>query len=131
MITPIPINPDLPSHFFNMLHMDRSEAEIKQWWDQPFAQRDSSGSLSVYCLDGGTEERPTFYGTAATVEEANELATRKLTEWRAFRSRPYITGDGATVSVVRNPQVPRGKVEILATFVDSKKAQEYIDRLDN
>jgi hypothetical protein len=41
MTKQIPINPELPEHFDNTPHEDRSEAEIERWWGVPYIKTTS------------------------------------------------------------------------------------------
>lgn len=69
-MTSLPLDPALPHGFYSTSNEERSEAELAQWWERPFACTNLDGTLDVRCLDGGAWDRPTFYGRAGSMEEA-------------------------------------------------------------
>lgn len=126
MIEALPVNPKLPEEFFSTANEDRSEEEIKTWWDRPFAQQEVDGPFVVRCLDGGAWDRPTFYGSAATIEEATALANQKLAAWQTMRAEPRVMFDEGSVNVVRMRQKPGDEIEVLGTFDDAAAAQKFM-----
>jgi hypothetical protein len=117
MIT-LPINPALPDGFDQTPNEDRSDSEILTWWDQPYAVKREDGCFDVRCLDGGAWDRPTYYGVAKTIEEAEEMAKAKLAAWQQTRSRPKVFfGDDGKFSVVLMPQSPREEMGTVIFFV--------------
>lgn len=83
----VPIDPALPSNFDDTPNQRRRDAEIKAWWNRPFAVSHPDGSLTVRCLDGGAWDRSTFYGDAKDHQEAREIARQKLTHWLTITRR--------------------------------------------
>jgi hypothetical protein len=123
-----PVDPALPEGFYETPNDDRSDAEIAEWWDKPYAVT-VDGAYDVRCLDGGAWDRPTFYGLVTTLLEAQEIAKRKLASWRAFRERPGTTLlDDDTWAAVRMPQRPREDVTILTTGKDANEVAAWLAR---
>lgn len=112
----IPLDPVLPADFYNTPNDERSESEIEQWWDRPYACTNPDGTLAVRCLDGGAWDRPTFYGQSATMQEACLLADRKLATWRWLAQNPvYYMGEN-TLAMVTMPRRPHQEHVVLAEF---------------
>lgn len=106
----LPVDPPLPPNFDSTANESRSKAELDAWWLRPFAQTRPDGGLDVRCLDGGAWDRATYYGTAKDLDEAREIARRKLDAWQAFRDRPAaMLGDAAYLLVLEpnRPGMPR------------------------
>lgn len=87
----LPLDPQLPPGFFDTPNEERPPAQLDRWWLKPFAQTLPDGRLDVRALDGGAWDRPTYYGTAATMEEARAIAREKLKRWVAVRNEPVAT----------------------------------------
>lgn len=123
----LPLDPKLPKNFDFTPNEDRSKAQIKAWWDRPFAVSNPDGSLSVRCLDGGAWDRSTSYGRAQTMAEARTLADRKLSEWKAMRAQPVAIwqGDG-TVDIARMSQKPGDDMETLASGLTNEGAALWL-----
>lgn len=92
----VPIDPALPSNFDDTPNERRSEAELKTWWNRPFAVTYPDGSLVVRCLDGGAWDRTTYYGVADSHEHARTIAREMLLRWLAWNreERSLIDEDG-------------------------------------
>lgn len=114
--TPLPVDPELPERFYDTPNDERSETELEQWWQQPFACTHPDGTLDVRCLDGGAWDRPTFYGQAANMAEACALADRKLTLWRWMERQPVAAIREKTIAMVLMPQRPHREHVVLAEF---------------
>lgn len=115
-----PVDPLLPENFDQTPNEARSAAELDEWWDRPYAVTREDGKYEVRCLDGGAWDRSTSYGFAVDLDEAKELAARKLADWKRMRARPTLLIDDG-YSLVRMPQRPDQEMEILAK-VDSPEA---------
>ena len=86
----IPLDPVLPPGFDNTPNEERTEKELETWWERPFIQTSDDGKFDVRCLDGGAWDRPTWYCTADTVEDAIRLGMKKLASVRASRNTPTL-----------------------------------------
>ena len=126
----LPIDPDLPEGFYHTPNDDRPEDEIDAWWDRPYLVTRKDAGFDVRCLDGGAWDRPTFYGVANSVTEAEELAARKLANWRKVRAAPF-TGffPGEAIVVMRMPQRPGASPEILKECTSQDEAAQYLAEL--
>lgn len=122
-----PVDPHLTANFDCTPNDERSRKELDAWWDRPYAVTDSDGRLQVRCLDGGAWDRSSSYGIAENLAEARELATRKLAEWKALRSRPVavMTEDGH-VLVVRRASRPDQEDEVLYEAADFEDAGRWL-----
>jgi len=71
----IPVNPVLPKNFYST---DNRARPNSPWWYVPYITEgrrgDGSIPFSVECLDGGAWDRPTWWGSFKTIEEAVECA---------------------------------------------------------
>lgn len=115
-----PIDPKLPKHFYGRANGERSDAELKRWWNKPFACTNEDGTLDVRCLDGGAWDRPTYYGTAKTVDEAIRIATQKLATWLEYEKEPICSFSDTSIQWVLFSQDPRKKPVVLAEFPRDK-----------
>lgn len=102
----LPIDPALPPNFDNTANESRSKAELDAWWLRPFAQSRPDGTLDVRCLDGGAWDRPTYYGTARDLAEAQEIARTKLRAWQAIRDRPAVMLLDSAYLLILEPNRP-------------------------
>lgn len=111
---PLPVDPDLPAAFDETPHEDRSQAELEQWWDQPFLVTNGDGTFTARCLNGGAWDRSTFLGAGATIEEATAIGLAKQQEYLALRQRPVARWrpDGL-FDVVVAPQRPDQQATVL------------------
>lgn len=76
MIDGFYINPtDAPA--WDVSHTKRAEAEIEKWWGQPYIKTEN-GRFQVWCLDGGASDRPTFVGSAKSLDEAVDMCLRRV-----------------------------------------------------
>jgi hypothetical protein len=79
IIDGIPVNPQLPRHFWNTDN-ERRPASHDAWWYRPFVlvvphELWPQGTrFDTYCLDGGAWDRPTGWGKFGTLEEALQCA---------------------------------------------------------
>jgi hypothetical protein len=103
------VDPKLPDDFDQRPNGERTRLEVAMWWDRPYALTLPDGGLEVRCLDGGCWDRSTWYGDAASYEEAVQLAARKLVEWQLLRARPVFWIRGKTVEIIQEPQHPFGE----------------------
>lgn len=115
-MTALPLDPALPAGFYDTPNDERSEQELAQWWEKPYASTNPDGTLSVRCLDGGAWDRPTFYGQAATMEQACLLAEGKLARWRWLGQQPLSQLGEHAVAMVVMPRLPRQERVVLAEF---------------
>ncbi|MBN3761029.1 hypothetical protein [Burkholderia sp. Ac-20365] len=123
------VDPQLPEGFYDTPNEDRSESELDEWWDRPYAVSGPRG-FDVRCLDGGAWDRPTFYGVVATLEEARELARVKLQEWKRIRGRPSVLILSAReFAAVVHPQRPGDDMQILATAPDAETIEALLKKL--
>ena len=128
--TPLPIDPALPDAFFSTPNQERSPAELDAWWDRPFAQTQADGQLVVRCLDGGAWDRPTYYGCAPSVTEAEVLAAVKLRAWRERRAAPVLSIlPSGRFAVLRMAQRPDDEDVVLQECASPEDAREVIERL--
>lgn len=123
-----PVDPPLREGFNDTPNEERSTEELDAWWDRLFAVTNKDGSLSVRCLHGGTWDRSTWMGEAATLEEAKALGERKLAEWKRFRAKPMMHIDAGHVAVIRMRQRPDQDDEVLGTFDTTEEAAEFMKR---
>lgn len=84
----LPLDPKLRPRFDDTANEKRTAAELDTWWARPFGRAMADGGIEVRCLDGGAWDRSTFYGVARPMEEAQELAARKIAKWREFLDTP-------------------------------------------
>ncbi len=131
----LPVNPVLPPNFDSTPNEDRSSEELDAWWDRPYAVSrpvGEGGGYTVRCLDGGAWDRPTNYGEAATLEEAEEIAERELAARRLARSRPRLlvhkaapagSGWASVVSAAPRPDQPE---VVLAGPMFLEQASDWI-----
>lgn len=111
----LPVDPVLPARFDDTPNELRSKAELDAWWLRPFAQSRGDGTFDVRCLDGGAWDRPTYYGTAQDLAQANEIARTKLASWQAFRDSPIpMLGGGAAALLILEPNRPGMRHSVLA-----------------
>ena len=116
-IISIPVDPQLPEDFYNTPNEERSDGELAQWWQKPYACTNADGSLDVRCLDGGAWDRPTFYGSAPDLPAACLLAERKLATWQWYQSVPVTCLQENTIELVVMPDRPgQGQPVVLARF---------------
>ena len=88
------------------------------------------GTYDVRCLDGGAWDRSTWYGHAKTLEEAQEIADRKLAQWKAMREEPVVMFDDVDrVLVVRMGQRPGDDVTELGVFGSTEEASKFREAL--
>lgn len=120
------LDPQLRPGFDSAPNEDRPAAEIKAWWEKPFAITMEDGRLMVRCLDGGAWDRSTHYGIADDMEGAAQLAARRLAEWRRFRDRPVLTFLEEGVALVKMPSRPGSDMEILVTLPDPQAAKQWL-----
>lgn len=69
----IPIDPNLRPSFFITDNSERDGNEMNDWWCQPFIQthaHDSTVYYTVWCLDGGAWDRPTWWDVCETLWDA-------------------------------------------------------------
>lgn len=72
------INPKLPKNFECTDNQKRPAAQRNKWWGRPYIEVEiedpeqwpESVYYSVYCLDGGAWDRPTFWGRFGSLHEA-------------------------------------------------------------
>ena len=118
----IPIDPALPKNFDITPNEKRSKAQLDQWWDHPYCVT-HNGKFLVYCLNGGSWDRPTCLGQADTYDEACELAERKQAEWVKLRAQPiFYHSLQPPFQFSRMPQRPDHEIEIIASF---DKVEEF------
>ncbi len=127
MPSTLPIDPRLPSWFFERSLLERSSEELDEWFDRPFAVRMASGALKVCCLDAGCHDRPTTLGIVATPEEAAQLAHDKLEAWQKLRSRPMlqIDSDGRQ-SLIRPAGRPDQDSEVILADCTREEAAAWL-----
>lgn len=110
----VPIDPALPSNFDETANQDRSDAELKAWWNRPFANTYPDGKLLVRCLDGGAWDRTTYYGLADTHEEARALAREKLLWWISVgRKERFYTDEDHQTWLARLPHHPHDRIVLI------------------
>lgn len=121
------IDPVLPRRFDDTPNERRSKKHLDLWWDRPFALTRPDGTLLVRCLDGGAWDRSTNYGVAANEEEALQLATQRLAEWKRSRERPMArVREGDRCDLIRLPQRPDLEEEVILEDVTYDEAGEWI-----
>jgi hypothetical protein len=124
------VDPALPPNFDNTPNEQRSDKELRTWWDRPFALTLPDGNFEVRCLDGGAWDRSTWYGVAPDLASAKALAREKLARWRQFRGRPTTQLDeSGSVKVVRPPQHPHESFTVIKECGSMQEASEYIKSL--
>lgn len=123
----LPVDPELPPDFDNTPNEERSTEELDTWWDRPFAQTRADGTLDVRVLDGGAWDRATWYGTAATVDEARLLAKSKLAAWQKTRAAPTVCLDRSGIKLLRMPQRPDDDGEVLYVAKDQQDATRWLE----
>jgi hypothetical protein len=124
----LPLDPALPQGFYDTPNEERSKEEIASWWDRPFAVSLPEGGLDIRCLDGGAWDRPTFYGRAADMREAVELASKKLAAWRSMRDRPVaLMVDDGLVQAVRMPVRPGEAMTVLSEPMRSEQLAAWME----
>lgn len=127
----LPVDPPLRSGFDYTSNYLRSDEEIATWWLRPFAQRCDDGSYDVRCLDGGAHDRATYYGIAADLAAAGELAREKLSNWRQFLDRPIPTMiDEGVVLLTIDPLHPKRPRVALAQVEDLASAAAWTQKWD-
>lgn len=123
----LPVDPKLPEDFDNTPNEDRPQAEIDKWWDRPFAHTLDDGRLLVRCLDGGAWDRSTNYGVAANLEEAKELAQRKLAHWKRISSQPTAyMHEGGQVQFVVMARRPDEDFKALSDLMPSSETAAWM-----
>jgi len=123
---PLPVDPDLPGDFDDMTNEDRPREQIEQWWFRPFVRTRADGQLEVRALDGGAWDRSSFYGVASSMEEALELARRKLGEWMESMDEPVASWSKQGVQVVLMPRWPGEAPAVLYRSAHSEGAEEFM-----
>lgn len=122
----LPVDPELPEDFDDTPNEQRTKAEIDTWWDRPFCCSLPDGKFEVRCLDGGAWDRSTWYGIADTLEQAAEIARKKLASWKAFRTAETVLLDVDGTWVVRMPQRPDENI----TYLRRLEPGETLSRRD-
>jgi hypothetical protein len=90
LVDGVPIDPVLPPRFDDTPNDSRPRSH-QVWWRVPFVQRctmertaeclanwPSGTRYDVRCLDGGAWDRPTWWGSFATLDEAIACAKRAM-----------------------------------------------------
>lgn len=80
MVDGVLVNPapsELPIH--GVPHNERSQFEIMLWWRLPYIVGQDK-EWSVYCLDGGANDRPSYVGQGRSVKEAVKIAKGRFPE---------------------------------------------------
>lgn len=90
------IDPSLPEAFMNTPNNERPYAHMV-WWGMPYVET-NQGAFSVWCLDGGAWDRPTWRGQADTLADALELA-KKVRQSPAIYELQPLGSTGAFSSV--------------------------------
>lgn len=130
MVDFLRIDPELPDNFFQTPNDDRSRRELDEWWDRPFAMTSpDKATLTVYCLDGGAWDRPTWYGEASDALDAVRLAVQKLKRWREMRSRPIASLEDDGVAIIVDRQRPDGPQLRLGKFQVAEEAAAFLKSL--
>lgn len=126
----MPLDPALPAGFYQTPNQERSEHDLAQWWENPYACTKPDGTLEVLCLDGGAWDRPTFYGQAANMQEADLLAQRKLASWRWVMQQPVRQIIENTIAMVLIPRLPHQEPVVLVKFAleDRAGAQAWLEQ---
>ena len=126
----LPTDPSLPPGFYNTPNDERPEAELELWWDKPFARTTEDGSFDVQCLNGGTWDRPTFYGIVGSMEEAVALASSRQAEWHWYEQQPVWSLGESTIAMMVIPRRPGSQPQVLAQFprVDQDAAGAWINK---
>ncbi len=75
------LNPDLPSDMFH-LSDERLDVVRKEWGCFPFIES-SVNSLgetvfTIWCLDGGAWDRPTWWGCGESLPEARDILISRI-----------------------------------------------------
>lgn len=125
----IPLDPKLPTRFYDTPNEERSKAQLDAWWDHPYGILREDGEIDVYCLNGGAWDRPTWLGRAADRDQADKVAEVRQAKWLRFRNRPTLlaSGAGAKQKVVLLPQRPDEDMRVLAEFDEFQEAAAYMD----
>ena len=113
----IPLDPVLPKNFDCTPNEKRSRAQLDAWWDHPYGVTEHDGKIVVYCLNGGSWDRPSVLGLADNYDEACELAERQQARWVKTRSQPiFMYSQEPPFVLARMPQRPDHQQEIVAEF---------------
>lgn len=123
----LPVDPRLPKNFDQTANELRSKAQLREWWDRPFALTREDGRFDVRCLDGGAWDRSTFYGTAATLEDARTLARRKLRRWQHARSAPIVYADESGAAYAVRPPLAGQSLRMLMGPADIQEVRNWIE----
>lgn len=123
----LPVDPRLPKNFDQTVNELRSKAQLRDWWDRPFAVTRDDGRFEVRCLDGGAWDRSTFYGIADTIEEACTLARRKLARWQHAQLAPvvYFNEEGASYAV--RPPLAGESLTVPMGHADVQEVRKWIE----
>ncbi|MFU1608657.1 hypothetical protein ACM25O_20395 [Sulfitobacter pontiacus] len=80
MIDGVLVNPapDKLPHY-GVPHHERSQFEIMLWWRLPYIVGQDK-EWSVYCLDGGANDRPSHVGRGRSLKEAVKIAKGRFPE---------------------------------------------------
>ena len=127
----LPVDPMLREGFDDTPNEDRPQAEIDKWWDRPFAHTLPDGRLLVRCLDSGAWDRSTNYGVAANLEEAKELAQRKLAYWKRISSQPTAyMHEGGMVQFVVMSNKPGEDHKALSDPMPSRETAAWMAKVE-
>lgn len=125
------LDPVLREGFDDTPNEDRSKAELNKFWCKPFILSRDDGKFTVRCLDGGAWDRSTNYGVASTLEEAKEIARKKLRNWLEIAAQPVASFrgglDGLVDLMVMN-QRPDEEPQIVASGLSTQNASAEIER---
>jgi hypothetical protein len=124
----LPLDPKLRPRFDDTPNEKRTAAELDTWWMRPFGRTLAEGAIEVRCLDGGAWDRSTFYGVARSLEEAQELAARKLAKWREFLDTPMsFLGEDGVSHIALQADRPGQPLVILHTLAPGESAADWLD----
>jgi hypothetical protein len=125
------IDPDLPADFDQTPNEERSDDQLDAFWRKPFALTLPDGTYEVRCLDGGAWDRSTWYGQAATLETAQEIADTKLAKWVKMASTPVMTifDDNAVALVIYGQRPGDEPVEVFRG--SQQECQAELQRLQS
>lgn len=85
----IPVNPELPAGLHCTPNTERSEREIREWWCLPYVVAEGD-RWSIYCLDGGAWDRPTWHASTTCAADAVAYAEKLHAIYWGQRSRDIL-----------------------------------------
>ncbi|KMJ46677.1 hypothetical protein AB204_02320 [Xenorhabdus khoisanae] len=126
MANRIPLDPELPHHFYDTPSDKRSKHELDCWWDHPYGITQEDGSIAIYCLNGGDLSSPSRLGVTKDYDSACLLAQERQAKFLEKREKPVISEEPDGFLMIREEQRPDHEITVIS---EGKTPTEALDRM--